>query len=563
MNTFIERTRRHTKINALLVLKRRIESYPKEAATLGLMPKDVFERIFSSSASRISVADILIHVNVSRSETFFQTIKKKYYEFQKEPDFCPKFLGSSNELQWIVDSSQYKLEKNPELVREQWMLGMELIEQLNVPQLRKIVGCVDLVAGIQYEWAAVRAFSNSKFPGFVAININAPAVILAEQMIHEAMHVGIASCLEHEDDYQGLTNMNLAAFSPFTDSVRPLCRVVHGVLSYLAVYKFWIALKDHCEKRGCKSLSRAFGQEGKYLEIINKRLDVVNHRIQVARLFLDDAMPSDLVKQFIQLFREFFPEDNGFFQVSGTRQSIIRQAGYQRQQVSLSAIARAEVALAHAGNKVSRLSISVQSVSMLGFALAIAGPVVPASWVVCPIKDERLDGFSNISSAERTVMQAEPDDDVHLYVAKTAKLARQAAKLDLQGEAGGLFKIPECCRKWFAECWNDHAANGGDLYAVMIREHQKNNNLQIARECDVSAMFRGGGLCWHFPCSPMCLSTIEVVQERYDILNRINPELLVELLEAGVQSIWLEDNGRYSTQEKIRDGRNYIAVEFV
>ncbi len=560
---FIERTRRHTKINALLILKKQIDSHPEQADLLRKMTEGDFERIFSSPAVRVKVADALINGFATRHQEFFQRVTYHHLEFQSAPSSSTVFLSASPELQWIIDSKQYEVEPNTELVRKQWALGLHLIEQLKMSRLLEIVDCVDLVVGLQYEWGAIRAFSNPKFPGFIAINVNAPAVIMAEQMIHESMHVAIASALELETDYQGLTDSTLASFSPFADSVRTLDRVVHGFLSYFAVHKFWSALKQSDEKKELELLTSAFAQGGDYREIIHKRLAVIHQRLQAARLFLDDAMSSEISEKFIRLFHEFFPGDDDILVNASSRNAIINNAGYQRTQELMSPIARAEVELARAGNKVSRVSVSMGSVSTQGFSLAMDGPVVPASWVVCPVKDDRLDGFSNLSSAERSVLQAEPGDDVHLYISKTPELARQAAKLDMQGDAGGLFKIPECCRNWFAKRWHAHVALGGDLFAVMINDHQKNNRLKVAKECDVSAMFRGGGLCWHFPCSPTCGSTIQIIRERLNELSRINPELLSELQSIEVKKIWLDEDGRYLTQVSTENGMKHILVEFI
>ncbi len=552
---FIERTRRHAAISALLVLQRRIAADPERAGKLRAMPGADFERIFLDPQSRLRVADVLISGSDEPHEDFFLSLGSAL------PASAPgqrTFLPASPLLERLVDPHRYFVEPDPDVVRERWELGLDLIDRLCPGRLGEMARGADLICGLRYEWSAIRAFSNSRIPGFIAFNVCAPPVILAEQIVHEAAHVAVAACLDLESRYRRLAAQNVAAFSPFTDSVRTVDRVVHGIISYHAVRRLWRGIAGRPET---DIPPEAFGDCADRGAVVARRLDVLDRRLRVALLFLSDALDPSAFEDFLALFSEFFPEDDALLLPEGTRESTILDAGYGASAM-LPPIARAEIALARTGAKVSRVTVPVRSVAVLGFALAADGPVVPASWAVSPIRDDRLDGFSNVTGAERPVMEAQGDDEVHLYVSRDATLAREAAALDGAGQAGALLGIPECCRRWFGARWDDCRRRGGDLFADMIREHQVSGRLTVAPECDASAMFRGGGLCWHFPCSPKCAATIELIRARRVALDAISSGLLADLGSAGVDRLWLDSGGRYHVRACPDDAPDPVLVEF-
>ena len=118
--------------------------------------------------------------------------------------------------------------------------------------------------------------------------------------------------------------------------------------------------------------------------------------------------------------------------------------------------------------------------------------------------------------------------------------------LDLDGEAGELFGIPECCREAFAIHWPRVSKTGGDLFGDVLLRYGVDGNCDVARACDVTAMYRGGGYCWHFPCRPDCRKTIELVGARRAAILQLDPDLARELDEAYRLSILLLPDGRYS-----------------
>lgn len=554
--TFTDRTRRHARVLALLVLKRWIAAHPERTGALRDMGAGDFERIFSDPQARLRVSDILISGRDEDHQDFFDGLTgRRPSNLIDERTFLP----DSKLLERLVGSSQYVVEPDADVVRDGWNRGLALIDRLDADGLGQIARGADLICGLRYEWGAIRAFSNPEIPGLIAFNVCAPPVILAEQIVHEASHVAVANCLALESRYSSLMSRNVGVFAPFTDSVRTVDRMVHGIVSYFAVRRLWKAIVD----LPARDLpSDAFGSGVDREHIATRRLDVLDRRLRLALLCIHDALEPAAASAFVELFSELFPEDARFLQPTGSRKAAVEGAGYGTSTGSLTEIARAEIALARAGTKVSRISVPARGVAALGFALAADGPVVPASWSVAPIQDDRLDGFSNVAGAERSILDVHPEDEIHLYISHDAALAREAAALDQHGQAGTLLGIPECCRRRFAERWEECRRRGGDLFCDMVREYQVAGHLIVARECDASAMFRGGGLCWHFPCSPMCPATVEVVRARERALGVIDCALMEALRVAHVDRLWLDSRGRYRKTAPQGEVHELIQIDF-
>ena len=551
---FIDRTRHHARIRALLVLRNRIATHPEEADALRAMTVADFDRLFSSPEVRLTVADILISGSDQQHEEFFGNLASGRLEVAPR---VRAFLARSPLLERFIDPARHVVEPDPDLVREQWGRGLDLIDRLCSRTLSDIARCADLVAGLRYEWGEARGFSDPKIPGFIAFNVCAPPDVLAEQIVREATHVAVASFLDLDPRFRQLATQDVAAFSPFTESVRTVDRVVLGIISHFAVLQLWRAIAD---KPTTDSSPSGFGACGDRSSIVAQRIDELARRLRAALLFLSDTLEPTALESFSALFCEFFPTDEAFLHSHGTRKTVVHEAGYRMSSVALAPIVRAEILLAFAGRKVSRITVPMRSVAAIGFPLSAKGSVVPASWVVSPVSDDRLNGFSNVSGAERPVLEAGSEDEVHLYVSHDAALARAAAYLDGRGQAGEVLGIPECCRRWFNERWDDCRKRGGDLFADMVREYQRAGRLTVARECDASSMFRGGGLCWHFPCTPNCEATVASIRARRTALNAIDPELVGLLQSASVDHLWLDASGCYHTEA--RPDARLVRVDF-
>ena len=527
----------HARLVGLLALKRGLKNGDISSSEILTQNADIFERSYFEKKSRIFFSQCLINNNISSkdiTQSFIMAPSQKSDKY---------FLSPSDIVGKIIEHKKYKFQEKIMVTQEKWRQGIALLHQLELDFLVELAESVDLIIGINGEWACIQAFSNPYFPGFMAFNVNAPPVILAEQQVHEATHIVLSAKLSVKGEYADLTNKSIAAFSPFTDSVRTLDRVIHGVISYASVLKLWEALSKN------PSLLNDQGNciNEDPIEIILDRISIVSNRIILAIQCIKDVLSEHEFSLFASLYSEFYDNFEDLLKNNISRTELLESAGYSLDISSLNPIQQAELLFSQIGNKVSRISVPMSNIKHLGFALTGATHVVPSSWVVNPILDENLNGFSNVCLSESHVLDSTNSSEVHLYLGNKIEFVQEAARLDFIGKAGPILGIPNCCCDFFANNWESQLSNGGDLFALLVRKNSHDGIVKMPRELDFSAMYRGGGLCWHFPCSIDCQPSIEIIRRRREILKAINPALLIQLESSYVDETTLLESGKYSS----------------
>jgi hypothetical protein len=536
-NTCDDLVRRHARISVLSAIAKVCSAAPEHRKSLHSIPARQVEVACRDVSVRLAVAAMEIVGHNLEIESVLQQVNAAVPRAS-----TPTFLGADPGIQAVVGSNATFIEPDPMVTERAWLAARAAVESIALPQFVELLRSADIVVGLQGPWGEIRALSNPAFPGFVAIGVNAPPAILAEQAVHESMHVALSARLALDPACEPLRDVRLGVLSPFTDSVRTVERVVHGIMSYGAVLALW----QRFEKAG--SLAALLGVESndQAAAVCERRVHTVGTRLALAELALRDAAGTALVQMTRSLFQELagiaVPWSDGQIQA---RREVVSQAGWDIGLGDLGAIGQAEVILALRGQKVSRLSVPLRRSGKIGFGLLALGSVAASAAAVRPIHDERLEGFSNISGACIPVLDASPTDEIHLYISNAPHLAHSAAVLDRADEAGEILGIPACCRTSFERRWDSVRDAGGDMFADMLRSYARNGRVDVAVECDASAMYRGGGLCWHFPCSPMCENTIELVQTRRALLGHEDPRLLQNLDLAVAACVRLDGAGRY------------------
>ena len=135
--------------------------------------------------------------------------------------------------------------------------------------------------------------------------------------------------------------------------------------------------------------------------------------------------------------------------------------------------------------------------------------------------------------------------EVQLYVAGESGKVREAFELDQDDAAGSLFDIPMCCQTFFGRLWKQIALQGGDLFATLLRRApSKDGRLVIPWSCNAAAMYFGGGLCWHFPCSLDCEATRVTIDARRRALLSIDSDLATRLVAIQNRAfLWSPETG--------------------
>jgi len=161
--------------------------------------------------------------------------------------------------------------------------------------------------------------------------------------------------------------------------------------------------------------------------------------------------------------------------------------------------------------------------------------------------DPAICGFSNTFEGTESILFAERNSEVLCYVSSDPTKARATAELDRIDNAGDQFGIPRCCQMHFRKNWEKIRKQGGDLFAPLVHSVAADATARINWQCNSAAMYFGGGLCWHFPCSPSCTETIALVNQRVEQLGSIDPDLTASLVEIQRQEFFLSKDGNYKT----------------
>jgi hypothetical protein len=532
--TPIDAVRAHVRAASLSTLQKAVVSGGAEVDTLRGISSVAVESACFDPELRLWSAQIAIAGAFVDSGTALKLVTSG-----RGPAGAVSYLGKSSSLVEIVGLQSEYLASDIEAVRRAWLSVKDILEEIGLLNLLQIFNAVDLVAGFLGPRGEIRALSNPLFPGFAAIGINAPPLVIAEQAVHESMHVVVSAHLALNDDLAALIDDSVGILSPFTASVRTIDRVVHGIASYSAVGALWRAAAD------CQTLPSFLDVSdlGRARRLAERRLETIDARIRLAMRCLFDGAGIETCA----LTSRFIEEMSGLVVPfdKTAELSIVDRGGSREQVGGLSSIQQAELTMASLGAKVSRISIPLNAIPQVGFSLQSRMAVVCSSWAIRSVADPKLNGFSNTSSASKHILDAVLDDEVHLYLHANADVARKAALLDKHDQAGELFQIPPCCRDWYVSAWPQARNTGGDLFAEMARYWARDGRVIVSSECDASAMYRGGGLCWHFPCSPNCEETVRIVRDRRQLLQAKDPGLLRELDKARLDTITILADGSY------------------
>jgi hypothetical protein len=170
------------------------------------------------------------------------------------------------------------------------------------------------------------------------------------------------------------------------------------------------------------------------------------------------------------------------------------------------------------GKKVSRITLplwkALQFIDSVGIGTI-------SRFFVNSVYSRETKHFSNIAQYDdfESLGFLDITRDVYVYIAMNDELAEIARQLDMADNAGDLFQIPKCCQAFFRDNWESSVKNhGGDLYAKLISDFGK-RKISTHRETLFPLNYIDQGYLFHFPCSPACSETINLMQERRIILK--------------------------------------------
>ncbi len=428
-------------------------------------------------------------------------------------------LGDNPLLRHLIGDGPGEVSKCPEGWDLQLADGLALLAMVSPEQHRRFLRYVSVVASFEAERGLLQSMSIGEWPGCVVARCGNPPAHVCDQLVHEASHQLLDAEFAKRPELVDQLERAPAGYSPFFQQPRPCLKLVHGLVSYLEVLRFWRALLvdgrwdtelSPTAARGRVEDVRALCIEG----IRSLRATVSADSWDELRTFLVEVAP-----EFALVERDVQKPAIRTFASAQVRDAVA--------QMKLPPISHSEIVLALEGAKVSRVSLSLDEGAQL--ARALSPEFVPLfSRAVMVTRHEHLKGnFSNLTSGTFEYYRPPPDAFVYAYVSNSPDALRHALRADEEDAAGSYLDIPPCCCNFFNHNWEQARANHqGDLASLLLASESPDSMPELHPwQTNPFAMYFGQGMTWHFPCSWKCAATIAVIDNRAAVLDRLLPEV--------------------------------------
>ena len=450
-------------------------------------------------------------------------------------------------LNLLGDELNYPVEKQIEAIQSCFQKGSNFLK-LFYPRGYSLLGLINAFSAINNPANVITSCSTDDYNGLVVIAENNPPVLIAEQLVHEATHIHFNNILYSNTAISDLFTQLPAFYSPFTESARPAEKVAHGIFSYSEVLSMWKSL------RNCSAIKPEYFclDEDEVKVFIEKRISELNGRISCALRNLEALLKNDEKKIWKEIFDLFIPKkENSVSNNESLRKSDKLNINSFEM---LNNIEKAELLLAINGSKISRISIPSTETGNFSKLLDNCSYFSFASELIISKQDDSLNQFSNVIDGFVSYMDKEErNTDAFVYVGQEPNTLRKAIDLDTENKSGTFFEIPNCCQEYFTTNWEKaRKGQNGDLASFLMQAEIEKNNafVEIPWQLNSFAMYWGGGLTWHFPCSLNCERTISLINRRLDTLGKINTSLCDELLYIQQLPILLTDKRGMGLLEK-------------
>lgn len=390
--------------------------------------------------------------------------------------------------------------------------GLELLARVSPEQHDRVLANVRFVASFDAPPGLLQSLSVGEWPGFVLLRCANGPVQVGDQLVHETSHQLLDAALARRPGLAESLRAAPAAYSPFFEQPRPCLKVLHGLVSYLEVLRFWRGVLE----------ARPWDAE-LTAEMAHRRHDHVAGLCREGARAIVATAPDAEWPVWHALLRETAPLFDTLLAEAETRSTSPPPLRERLRAVGLSPIQEAEVLLALAGEKGSRLSVTLPAGRALHAALA-PDSVPLFSRQVFVTRAEHLKGsFANLAESTYEYYKAPEGAMVYAYVGAEPRSLRDAVLADQENQAGAWLGIPECCRAFFAASWDEARERyEGDLAALLVeRDAPRDPEWQS----NPFAMYFGRGLTWHFPCSWRCPATAAAIDRRLAALRGLAPDL--------------------------------------
>ena len=393
--------------------------------------------------------------------------------------------------------------------------GLGIIESINSQWASNMKNSLTSIVGVEDNFDEINSGFTHDIPGFINLNINASTCVIAEQLAHELTHLMLDDNLFFNKNNRALVKNLPPVFSIFVNKPRTAELVLHGLFSYTSVYIFWSEVCKHYPdlKKTAK-----------------KRMNEVINYIREASQDLDNILSKNEWNKVYNIYRNICPLADRDLWIVEQKKAYTGKT-LKNIKDFLNDLEFAELSLAILGNKVSRISMSLDRLKEFHSLLN----TLPVNYCFSNFlfeseTDSNISDFKNVISEMHNLdTYYKPSLEVHIYFSKYKSSLKKAYSLDMNDDCAPLFKTPDCCEFFFKKNWHNAVEKyQGDITKIY---YENEKNIKINPIYNPVSMYFGKGLCWHFPCSLECKKTKKLIDKRIKLLKEYEPNLLDRLLE--------------------------------
>jgi hypothetical protein len=384
--------------------------------------------------------------------------------------------------------------------------GYRIINSISPLWNKRIKGVLEIVSGIHDKENTINSGFTKDFPGFINFNTNCIDEVIGEQLVHESTHLLLDNLIFFNSSVRNFIQQFPPIYSIFAKKPRTFELVVHGLFSYTSVYIFW----DNLMKYQLTDI-----------KIAQKRKTEVTCYISDAVLNLNNILSDNDWIRLKKIYHNISPIDVDKLWSVKRKEVITNNQIFNSFKNHFNDLEIAEILLAIQGNKVSRVSKNVKNIGGLIEYLNKLNLYYCLSNYLFESKDEKINDFRNVISSTHNLDSVYNENlDIHIYLSNSKEKLLKAYYFDQNDMSGSLFGIPKCCQEFFKANWELAVKKfDGDLVKLLYagKDFEIVENQLIYSPV---AMYFEYGVCWHFTCKPLCISTKKIIDQRIKILKK-------------------------------------------
>jgi len=427
----------------------------------------------------------------------------------------------------VGDELTSPIAKDPIVWKPQLEAGLAFLRRVSPEQEDRFLRHVSLIASFDAPPGLLQSLSVGELPGFILVRANNGPAEVCDQLVHETSHQMLDRYLAERPGLVEELRQAPSAYSPFFQQPRPAIKLLHGLVSYLEVLRFWQKVISQ----------EAFGPEVGP-DVARNRRDHVEALCETGCRSLHSCVDKTTWERWSVHLNSLCPAFAPIWERVGVQKreaTTSELVSCIKELTWLAPIERAEVLLALDGLKISRVSVSLQHGADLARALDPHLSPLYSRRVFITRAEQLKGNFSNLPDGTFEYYRPPPGSVVFAYLGRDRESLVAAVDQDEINNAGDKLDIPPCCQLHFASHWAETVEGfEGDLLSWSFDSRAGGKGLPFdlgihPPENNAFALVLGKGFTWHFPCSLDCRSTVDSIRRRKWALEKLDTELASSL----------------------------------